>query len=122
MRNTGTTCAAFGGAFGVLCPTCIPALAVLLPTVGLGFLADATVTRILLLIAVAVSLIALHRSALVHRQQHVFIVGVIAAMGIIAGRMVFLEPWLIYGSSGGLLVAAVLDWKAYRRVSHPKTA
>lgn len=120
MRHTGTTCSAVGGVFGAFCPACIPALAVFLPTVGLGFLANITVSRILLLAFVAFALIALHSSALAHRRQGAFVLGTIASMGVIAGRTVLLNPWLIYGASAGLIAAAVLDW-VYRRRTCPPT-
>lgn len=103
-----------GGLFGVLCPACIPALGAFLATIGLGFLANFIVSRAITLTLLGLALIALHVSSLVHRRSSAFILAVVAAMGMIAGRNFVLNQWLIYGSGAALLAAAILDY-SYRR-------
>lgn len=114
MQKTGSTFATAGGLFGVLCPACVPAIAAFLATIGLGFLANFVVSRVIVLVLLGLALIALHASALVHRRSSAFILAVVATMGMIAGRNFVLHQWLIYGSGAGLLAAAILDY-SYRR-------
>lgn len=115
MRKWSSVLPAAGGLIGVFCPACIPALAVLLPTIGLGFLASLTVSRILLLVAVGLALLGLHLSALVHRRHAPFLIGLIAAMALIAGRSFLLDRVMIWIASAGLIVAAVWDYACRRR-------
>lgn len=103
-----------GGLFGVLCPACVPALGAFLATIGLGFLANFIVSRVITLTLLGLALIALHISSLVHRRSSAFVLAVVAAMGMIAGRNFVLNQWLIYGSGAALLGAAILDY-SYRR-------
>ena len=116
MRTWGSLASTTGALFGVFCPACIPALAVFLPTIGLGFLANLIVSRVLLLALLGIAIFALHLSSAVHRRQLPFILGLASALAMIAGRSVFLYPWLINGSAAGMIVAAVLDYW-YRRSS-----
>lgn len=113
-RSIPTVLPAVSGLFAAFCPACVPALAVFLPTLGLGFLANVTVDRTLTLVFLGLALIALHISAFVHRRSGAFVLAVVGAMGIIAGRNVFLRSWLIYGSGALLVGACALDYW-YRR-------
>lgn len=110
----GSVFSVAGGLFGVLCPACIPALGAFLATIGLGFLANFVVSRAITLVLLGLALIALHVSSLVHRRSSAFILAVVAAMGMIAGRNFVLNQWLVYGSGAALLIAAILDY-SYRR-------
>ncbi len=114
MRKLSSILTTAGGAFGVLCPACIPALGAFLATIGLGFLANFIVSRAITLTLLGLALIALHASSLVHRRSSAFVLAVVAAMGMIAGRNFVLNQWLIYGSGAGLIAAAVLDY-VYRK-------
>ncbi|MDO8598796.1 MAG: hypothetical protein Q7S02_01680 [bacterium] len=114
MRKLGSIFTTAGGVFGILCPACIPALGAFLATIGLGFLANFVVSRTITLTLLGLALVALHMSSLVHRRSSAFVLAVVAAMGMIAGRNFVLNQWLIYASGAGLLAAAILDY-SYRR-------
>lgn len=114
MRTFASSASTAGGLWAVLCPACIPALAVALSSVGLGFLADFFVSRGIMLVLLALAFVALHASALTHRRILPFAVGVASGMLAIFARNVYLNQWLVYLSGIGLLAAAVLDY-AYRR-------
>lgn len=114
MQRSAPVLPAIGGLFGVFCPACVPALAVFLPTVGLGFLADLIVSRTILLALLGIALLALHMSALAHRRHFPFVLGLAAALAMIAARNVILQPWLVDVAAAGLIAAGALDWW-YRR-------
>jgi hypothetical protein len=103
-----------GGLWAVFCPACIPAIAVFLSSIGLGILADFFVSRGVMLVLIALALVALHVSALVHRRLLPFAIAVASSMLAIFSRSVYLNQTLAYVSGAGLLAAAVLDFW-YRR-------
>ncbi|MBI2482660.1 hypothetical protein HYV74_00605 [Candidatus Uhrbacteria bacterium] len=115
MARSASFLAAMGGCLGVFCPACIPALAVFLPTIGLGFLASLTASWLLLLVAVGGALLGLHLSALVHRRHAPFFIGLFASLLLIAGRGFFLDRVMIWTASAGLLIAAVWDYRCRRK-------
>ncbi|MBI4433498.1 MerC domain-containing protein [Candidatus Uhrbacteria bacterium] len=118
QKSAGSLLTVLGGIFGVLCPACVPVVGTFLTTIGLGILADLVVSRTLMLVLLAFALIALHVSALVHRRSVPFVLAVVASMGMILGRNVILNVWLINGSGALLLLASCLDYW-YRRQTVP---
>lgn len=114
MRSWGGIFATTGGMWAVLCPACIPALAVFLSSIGLGVLADFFVSRGIMLILLGLAFIALHASALVHRRVLPFVLAVASGMLAVFSRNVYLNQSLVYLSGAGLIVAAALDFW-YRR-------
>ena len=99
------------------CPACWPAYAGLLTSVGLGFLISAVY---LLPLTVAFLVLALGAMVFRARERHgyrPFLLGVVAAGGVLIGKFVWESNSTIYGSVG-LLVAASL-WNTWPRRDKP---
>jgi hypothetical protein len=95
------------------CPLCWPAYAGLLSSVGLGFLVS---TRYLLPLTIGFLGIALGALAFGARNRHgygPFVLGLIAAAGVLVAKFESNSKAVLYGSVG-VLVAASL-WNAWPR-------
>ena len=114
QKWTGSVLTTFGGLWGIFCPACVPAVAVLFTSVGLGFLADFFVSRGIMLVMLALAFIALHISARVHGRTWPFALAVVFGMLAVFSRNVYLNQTLVYLSGAGLLIAALFDF-IYRR-------
>lgn len=95
------------------CPACWPAYAGLLSSVGLGFLISAEY-----LLPLTVAFLALVLAALVSRARDRggygrFLIGLIAAFGVLVGKFVWSSNTIVY-SAVGLLVTASL-WNSWPR-------
>lgn len=98
------------------CPACLQAYAGLLSSVGLGFLIS---TVYQLPLTAAFLLLALMALAFKARERHgygPFLLGVVAALGILLGKFVWESKPTIYGAVGLLIVASL--WNAWPRRGH----
>lgn len=100
----------------IICPVCWPAYAGLLSSVGLGFLIS---TRYLFPLTAVFLALALGALALRAGRRHgygPFVLGLVAAIGVLLAKFVLGSDSIVYGSLG-LLVAASLwnSWPGHRR-------
>jgi mercuric ion transport protein len=95
------------------CPACWPAYAGLLTSVGLGFLIS---TVYLLPLTIAFLVLALGATVFRARERHgyrPFLLGMVAAGGVLAGKFVWESSPAIYGSVGLLVMASL--WNTWPR-------
>jgi mercuric ion transport protein len=95
------------------CPACWPAYAGLLTSVGLGFLISAVY---LFPLTVAFFVLALGAMVFRARERHgyrPFLLGMVAASGVLMGKFVWESTSAIYGSVGLLVMASL--WNTWPR-------
>jgi mercuric ion transport protein len=102
------------------CPACWPAYAGLLSSVGLGFLIS---TIYLLPLTVAFLILAL--AALVFRANRrrgygPFVLGLVAAGGVLLGKFAFESSFVVYSALGLLVIASL--WNAWPLTDPPAEA
>jgi hypothetical protein len=97
------------------CPACWPAYAALLSAVGLGFLISKTYLIPLTAAFLLLSLFALAFRATRRRGYRPFVVGSVAALGIMPGKFVWESNSVMYTAIAMLLIASV--WNAWPRRS-----
>ncbi len=93
------------------CPLCWPAYAGLLSSVGLGFLIS---SKYLLPFTAAFLVLALGALGFKARRRHgygPFVVGLVAAVGVMAGKFEWESNLSVYGAVGLLVVASL--WNAW---------
>jgi len=93
------------------CPPCWPAYAGLLTSVGLGFLIS---TAYLLPVTVMFLALALRALAFRARRRHgyrAFLLGLLAAAGILLGKFVWDSNPTMYGAVGLLVIASL--WNSW---------
>ena len=93
------------------CPLCWPAYAALLTSLGLGFLIS---TRYLLPITAVFLVLALGALAFRARRRHgygPFLLGLVAAVGVIVAKFQWESNFSLYGAVGLLVVASL--WNAW---------
>jgi mercuric ion transport protein len=95
------------------CPFCWPAYAGLLSSLGLGFLISAKY-----LLATTAAFLVLALGALAFRAKHrhgygPFVVGLVAAVGVLLGKFAWESNRLLYGAVGLLVIASL--WNAWPR-------
>jgi hypothetical protein len=93
------------------CPFCWPAYAGLLSSLGLGFLVSA---KYLLAVTAAFLVLALGALAFRAKYRHgygPFVVGLVAAVGVLMGKFAWESNPLLYGAVGLLVVASF--WNAW---------
>lgn len=93
------------------CPFCWPAYAGLLSSLGLGFLISAKY-----LLATTGAFLVLVMGALAFQAKHrhgygPFVVGLVAAVGVLMGKFAWESNPLLYGAVGLLVIASV--WNAW---------
>jgi mercuric ion transport protein len=93
------------------CPFCWPAYAGLLSSLGLGFLILAKY-----LLATTAAFLVLALGALAFRAKHrhgygPFVVGLVAAVGVLLGKFAWESNPLLYGAVGLLVIASL--WNAW---------
>ena len=99
------------------CPACWPAYAGLLTSVGLGFLISAVY---LLPLTIAFLVLALGAMVFRARERHgyrPFLLGMVAASGVLIGKFVWESNSTIYGSVGLLVMASL--WNTWPRRDKP---
>lgn len=95
------------------CPACWPAYAGLLTSVGLGFLISAVY---LLPLTVAFLILTLGAMVFRARERHgyrPFLLGIVAASGVMIGKFGWESSPTIYGSVGVLIMASL--WNTWPR-------
>src|SRR2546423_10614512 len=95
------------------CPICWPAYAGLLSSLGLGFLISAAYLLPLTITFLALALTALAFRARKRRGFGPFLIGLIAAIGILLGKFVWESNATVYSGVGILIVASV--WNSWPR-------
>ena len=95
------------------CPVCWPAYAGLLSSMGLGFLISAAYLLPLTIAFLTLALAALAFRARKRRGLGPFLIGLVAAMGILLGKFVWESNVTVYRGVGMLVVASV--WNAWAR-------
>src|SRR5712691_8211298 len=95
----------------LICPACWPAYAGLLSSIGLGFLIS---TAYLLPLTAAFLALALGALAFRAGKRHghgPFLVGLVAAIGVLLGKFVWGSNPTMYGAVGLLVIASL--WNAW---------
>src|SRR5215472_12713442 len=95
------------------CPVCWPAYAGLLSSLGLGFLISARYLLPLTVAFLALAVVALAFRAKRRRGFSPFLLGLVAAVGILLGKFVWESNAAIYAGVGMLVVASA--WNAWPR-------
>jgi len=102
------------------CPVCWPAYAGLLSSLGLGFLLSTAYLLPLTAVFLTLALAALAFRAKSRRGSGPFLIGLIAAIGILLSKFVWESNVTIYGSVGMLVVASVWNaWPRGERLAQP---
>jgi hypothetical protein len=102
------------------CPACWPAYAGLLSSVGLGFLISAAYLLPLTIVFLTLALAALAFRAKRRRGLGPFRIGLIAAMSVLLGKLVWESNATIYGGVAMLVVASVWNaWPRGERLAQP---
>lgn len=101
----------------LLCPACWPAYAGLLTSVGLGSLISAVYLLPLTAMFLGLALGALAFRASKRNGLGPFLVGLVAAIGVLLGKFVWESNPVIYSAVGVLLVASL--WNAWPRQYRP---
>jgi mercuric ion transport protein len=95
------------------CPACWPAYAGLLTSVGLGFLISATYLLPLTTAFLVLALVALAFRAKKRHGYRPFVLGVVAAIGVLLGKFAWESNATMYGAVGLLMVASI--WNSLPR-------
>jgi mercuric ion transport protein len=93
------------------CPACWPAYAGLLSSVGLGFLISTVYLLPLTALFLALALGALAFRASKRHGYGPFLLGVVAAIGVLLGKFVWESNPAMYGAVGLLVIASL--WNAW---------
>src|SRR5436305_8483390 len=96
------------------CPLCWPAYAGLLSSVGLGFLISSTYLLPLTAGLLAITLCAMGFRAKKRHGYGPFLLGLVAATGVLFGKFTWESHLTIYGAVGLLVVASL--WNAWPHV------
>ena len=99
------------------CPACWPAYAGLLTSIGLGFLVSAVYLLPLTFAFLALVLGAMVFRARERRGYRPFLLGMVAASGVLIGKFVWESNPTIYGSVGLLIMASL--WNTWPRRDKP---
>src|SRR5712691_5094225 len=95
------------------CPLCWPAYAGLLSSVGLGFLISAAYLLPLTAALLVLALAAMALRANNRRGYGPFLLGLVAAAGVLFGKFVWESKPTMYGAVGLLIIASM--WNAWPR-------
>ena len=95
----------------LICPACWPAYAGVLTSVGLGFLVSTVYLLPLTAVFLALALGALAARASRRHGHGPFLLGFIAAIGILLGKFVWGSNPTMYGAVGLLVIASL--WNAW---------
>jgi hypothetical protein len=110
----------FSGLTVGFCPVCIPAIGAFLSAIGMGFLAQESVLKPLLLVFLAITLSGFVWSYLrEHGRLGPLVVGTIFAVGLYISRYVYLgdtiNPSLMYGSIAGIVAVSFWNIRLKRK-------
>ncbi len=121
MRSLGSF---FGAATGVgaaflpsiFCPACIPAYAGILSSLGIGFIDLTDYMLPILTVAMGFSLVSLAYKARSRHGYRPLVIGIVAAIAVVAGKIGIESAALTYGGVALLLTASVWNsWSPRRR-------
>jgi hypothetical protein len=87
------------------CPFCLGAYGAFVSSLGLGFLANERVMTPLIAAMLVFGIAAVAWSTKSHRHPGPLVVTIVASLVVVAARLVWDVPWIVY-SAGGVLVAA----------------
>ena len=108
------------------CPACLAAYAGVLSAMGLGFLLREEFLAPVIVVALVLSLLAVARATRSHRNPWPLVSTVVGALAIVAGRLVWDVPALLYSGAGVLLLASLhnlwLKRPRKKRVASPSPA
>jgi copper chaperone len=100
------------------CPACLTAYAGVLSAIGLGFLFKERVLTPLIAIFLAIGILSVAWSTRSHRRSGPLLVTVLGSAAVVAGRLVWNIPALLYGGVALLIGASV--WNLWLKRPHPK--
>lgn len=101
-------------AVGKFCPICYPLVGGILTAMGLGFLVDAGVMKVVLAGFLVAGLLGLWRSKRVHGDIRPLIVAGISSVLLYVGKYVTGDDVIFDFGMAGLIVAIIIDLKATR--------
>lgn len=99
------------------CPACWPAYAGLLSSVGLGFLISTVYLLPLTAAFLALALGAMMFRANMRHGRGPFLLGLVAAVGVLLGKFAWESNRTMYGAVGLLVIASL--WNAWPRHETP---
>ena len=102
------------------CPACWPAYAGLLPSVGLGFLISAVYLLPLTTTFLVLALGAMAFRATMRHGYGPFLIGMVAASGVLIAKFAWESKPTMYGAVGLLVIASL--WNTWPRRDTPNTA
>ncbi len=102
------------------CPACWPAYAGLLTAIGLGFLVSAAYLLPITAAFLALAVGALAFKASKRRGYGPFMIGLVAASGVLIGKFMWASNFTMYGALGLLVLASL--WNSWPRQSAPDEA
>jgi hypothetical protein len=101
------------------CPICIAAYAGVLSSLGLGFLHDDRVLTPIIAVLLGVGLLSVVWSTRSHRRPGPLVVTVVGSAAVVAGRLVWSLPAVLYGGVGLLVGASLWNLWLKRPRSEP---
>jgi mercuric ion transport protein len=110
-----------GGVVAALCCAGNPVILAALAAVGLSFLKQDAILWPVMLLSLAVAVWGFWQGWSLHRDASPLVVGSIGAVSMAAGVIVvhgFPAMEMIHGGAGALVVAALLNVRARRRLAH----
>ena len=91
----------------LFCPACWPAYASILSSLGIGFINYSPWLLPLTIIFLAIALTGIYYKANLRRGYLPFILALVAALGIVAGKFVFEQEMYLYAGTFLLLIASI---------------
>jgi hypothetical protein len=101
------------------CPACIAAYAGVLSAAGLGFLLDNRVLAPLIAFALAAGVVSVAWTTRSHRRLGPLVATLAGAAAVLAGRLVWDVPWLVYAGAAALAGAALWNLWLKRPAREP---
>jgi len=92
----------------IVCPLCIPALASLLASIGLGFALKLEVLKGLLVFFLITALLSLGWSFRIHRNWKIFFLGLVGTVLIYAGRYLWFNVLFMW--TGAVMLIGASFW------------
>lgn len=100
----------------IACPACWPAYAGFMSSVGLGFLLDTTYLLPLTATFLAIAVGALAHRARQRRGYAPFVLGLVAASGVLVGKFAFESNFAMYAGLAALVAASL--WNTWPKREH----
>jgi len=113
-RWTGGIASVLSAAATIICPACIPTIASLLSSIGLGFAVRPSFLNPAVVVLLVISIVSLAWVALRNRRRWVLLVGITGAVLIYISRFVVFVPAVMWTGAALLIGAAVLNFLSKR--------